>query len=266
MESSEPHHAAYPPTLRTLGALQMAGSPVTRPKPLLVLAYLAHEGPTDRDQLARLFFASSRDARDALGTTIRRLEGLGEPVGPSDGRVRASVTTDALEFQQLAVSGAPQVALARYRGSFLQGAPMGCGVEVDDWILSTREHFGSVARDLHLDLVRRELDRDRAVAAWHHAQRAIALSEAFVLEPEPSVLALQELSAAGLRVPERWWRALAALGFDRPRPDVPETTPRSLDHVQKRDDGGGHAPSVRRRMHAPRITGVRKPRRLTERP
>jgi hypothetical protein len=220
MAGTGPREAIDAPTLRTLGALHLVGSPVTRPKPLLLLAYLAHEGPTDRERIARLFFAGSREPRDALSTTLRRLEGLVDPVD-GDRRVRARVGTDALEFQRLAISSRPEVALARYRGTFMQAPTVPCGVEVEEWIVSTREHLGSIARDLHLAVARTELRGNRTEAAWHHAKASIVLTETFTLEPEPTAWVVQQLDTAGLPVPEGWWRTLAALGVDPPRRHVP---------------------------------------------
>lgn len=265
MESLEPHPVPVPPTLRTLGTLRLPGSPLTRPKPLLLLAFLAHEGPTDRDRLARLFFARSRDPRDALSTTLRRIAGFAEPVGPMDERLRATIATDALEFQRLAIAEEPEVALARYQGTFLQGVPMGSGVEADEWIVSAREHFGSIARDLRLDLARRELDRDRSVVAWHHAKHAIALTEAFVLEPEPTAHVLSEFDAAGLRVPESWWRAVAALGFERPPSRHRSTTARTGDRAEATAENLWPTASTTRRPRSLRVAVARTPRRPARR-
>ena len=266
MERHEPHHAASPPTLRTLGALHLAGSPVTRPKPLLLLAYLAHEGPTDRERLARLFFGSSRDPRDALSTTLRRLGSLVEQEAKTDGRVGTRITTDALEFQRHAISAAPQVALGQYRGSFIQAAPVGCGVEVEEWIVSTREHLGSIARDLYLALARWELDRDGKEAAWHHAKTAIGLTEAFALEPAPIARVLLRFDEAGLPVPDGWWRAIAPLGFDSPRPRSDITMVNANGRAQVTGYGCRRRRSARFDAGSPRAAGLRKPRRLTERP
>lgn len=266
MTASDPPRPSVPPVLRTLGALHLAGSPVTRPKPLLLLAYLAHEGPTDRERLARLFFMSSRDPRDALSTTLRRLGPLVERTAKTDGRLRARVTTDALEFQRHAVSAEPQVALGRYRGSFLQGSPVGSGVEVEEWIVSTREHLGSIARDLYLEVARRELDRNRTAAAWLHAKTAIGLTESFALEPESTAQIMQRFGEVGLPVPEGWWRAMAALGLDRPRHHVPTTAAASNDRARATSDGRRERRVARLGTRSPRAAGLRKSRCLTDRP
>ena len=257
------HDTSATPTLRTLGTLHLVGSQVTRPKPLLLLAYLAHEGPTDRERLARLFFVASRDPRDALSTTLRRLGSLVDRPTTPDGRLRTSVTTDALAFQHCAALVEPQDALDRYGGAFLQGSAVGCSVELEEWIVSTRERLGSIARSLHVRLALTELDREKSQAAWNHVKAAVDLTENFALEPEPTGEVLQRFVDAGLPVPEGWWRAIAALGFDRPR-RLSRGGPVERSHT--RGDGARRRRNARRGLGAPRDTGQRKPRRLTERP
>ncbi len=47
--------------LRTLGGLKLEGSDFTRPKPLLLLAYLALEGPKERRFLSELSWTGVTD-------------------------------------------------------------------------------------------------------------------------------------------------------------------------------------------------------------
>jgi hypothetical protein len=265
MAGPERRLATTPPTLRTLGALHLAGSPLTRPKPLLLLAYLAHEGPTDRDRLARLFFGASRDPRDALTTTVRRLGDLIEGATEADRRLRTRVVTDALVFQQHAISAEPTVALGRYGGAFLEGSSGGCSTELEEWIVSTREHLGSIARDLHLALARTELGRQRSEAAWQNAKAAVVLTETFALEPEPVARLLQRLDDAGLPVSETWWRAMAALGIERGHARASTSARVASDGAQA--GGGRRKPRPTRLGTRPaRDVGPRRPRRLAARP
>jgi hypothetical protein len=203
------------PTLRTLGALRLEGAPLQRPKPLLLLAYLSCEGPTDRDHLARWFFADCDDARDALTTTLRRLGLLVGAVSAWDDRIRSRVASDALAFERDALSEDPEVALRRYQGAFLQGLQVTCSVEVEEWIFATRERLGSLARDLHVQVARFELGSGRLETAWDHAKSVMVLTETMGLDPEPAARLLQTFEARSLRVPDGWWRALTAFGFDR---------------------------------------------------
>ncbi|MBA2668501.1 MAG: hypothetical protein H0U69_15865 [Trueperaceae bacterium] len=191
--------------LRTLGALALDGGRITRPKPLLLLAYLALEGPTHRGRLAGLFFGGTRDPRDALTTTVRRLGDLVATVHDGDDRLVTAVTIDAAHFQRQALLLDPTAALRIYVGPFVQDGPRRVGPELEEWITSTRERLACVARDLHLAAVRRDLRRRRTLPAWTHAREAVALTEAFALDPRTTADVLQLVARAGLPVPDGWW-------------------------------------------------------------
>jgi len=59
--------------LRTFGRLEVEGRVFRRPRGLLLLAYLAVEGPTARRTLARRFFPDATEPLKALGMTLTRL-------------------------------------------------------------------------------------------------------------------------------------------------------------------------------------------------
>ena len=59
--------------LQTLGGLALQDSGFTRPKPLLLLCYLALEGARDRQHVSDLFFAHATDRMNSLRTTLTRL-------------------------------------------------------------------------------------------------------------------------------------------------------------------------------------------------
>jgi hypothetical protein len=61
-------------SLRTLGSLALEGTALRRPKPLLLLAYLALEGATPRRRLAELFFGDTKDPLDSLSTALKYLK------------------------------------------------------------------------------------------------------------------------------------------------------------------------------------------------
>ena len=62
-----------PVKLRTLGGLGLVGSGFTQPKPLLLHAYLALEGPQPRAFLAKLFWPQG-ESRKSLSTALTRLQ------------------------------------------------------------------------------------------------------------------------------------------------------------------------------------------------
>ncbi|MEX2502850.1 MAG: hypothetical protein WD336_10785, partial [Trueperaceae bacterium] len=59
--------------LSTLGELRLDGADLARPKPLLLLTYLALEGPRSRRHLANLFWPDGADPLRSLAVALTRL-------------------------------------------------------------------------------------------------------------------------------------------------------------------------------------------------
>jgi len=64
---------------------------LTRPKPLLLLAYLTLNGPTNRRELVETFFRDADDARDSLSTTLGHLRRAGTVERLPDDRLASRV-------------------------------------------------------------------------------------------------------------------------------------------------------------------------------
>lgn len=203
-------------SVKTLGTLRLSGRKLTRPRPLLLVAYLAHEGPTDRNRLARLFCSSARDQKDALSTTLGRLKGLVDRGSPDDPRVRATVSTDALEFQAAALQLDAREALMRYDGSFAQGCDSNLSPELEDWVVSTREALASIARDLHLRAATSCLAERHASTAWEHVSTAVKLTRNHALDSGPMLDFLHGVAGTGFLLPDSWWRSFASDVGDAP--------------------------------------------------
>lgn len=193
----------------TLGSLHVEGKRLTRPKPLLLIAYLAQEGPTDRERLSRLFFSQARDRRDALSTTLARSKGLIDRGNEDDPRVSTRVTTDAQQFLAAALRRDVETALGLYRGAFAQGYDHRLEPELEEWVVTTRERLASLARDLNLLAAHAHADRDDPFAVWRYAQAAVTLTEHHALDPAATFELLCDLVVGSFPVPDDWWRALA---------------------------------------------------------
>ena len=193
----------------TLGALRVSSRRLTRPKPLLLLAYLAHEGRTDRQRLASLFFPEASDPRDALSTSLARLDDLVDRGTVDDPRVGANVNIDSHEFLAAACERDTEAALALYQGPFVQGFDKPLGPELEEWVVATRELLACVARDLYLQAARTAASRGDRHAAWRFAQFAVRLTEAHTLDPTGVTGLLHELAEVLFPVPDGWWRALS---------------------------------------------------------
>src|SRR5690625_2562554 len=127
--------------LHTLGRLQLVDSDApevplfTGPKPLLLLAYLAIEGPASRRHLGELFFAGHADQLDNVSVTIRRLNRVDDSLIVTSGsEVHTTARCDYPELRQAILERVETRALDTYAGSFLKGCDLSVyGVEFEEW-------------------------------------------------------------------------------------------------------------------------------------
>ncbi len=130
--------------LRTLGQLRVEGCPLGRTKPLLLLAYLALEGPKPRRHLAELFWPGVEDPLNNLSVALNALRTHGLVEGQDI--LKARVPCDVEELRRaLRQKDFPRVR-ALYQGAFLEGADAHLGEELEEWVWSTRER---IAREVY---------------------------------------------------------------------------------------------------------------------
>jgi predicted ATPase len=172
--------------LRTLGGLELLESTFTRPKPLLMLGYLALEGARDRRHLGELFFAQAADRMNSLRTTLKRLRHEAPGTLEADGDpLRASVECDAQTVLTHLDAGELEMGIERYAGPFLAGVHLSdWSVELEEWVFATREFIASRVRGALLTLAERLAQRSEFVAASKLAERACWLEGAPDPEPE----------------------------------------------------------------------------------
>lgn len=131
--------------LRTLGGLSLGGTSFRRPKPLLLLAYLAIEGPADRGRLAKLFWPDRDRPRQNLAVAVSQLRsGAPGALSADAGRLAAQVGCDARDLVAAAAVGDWRRVLQSYRGHLLESYPMSVGAELESWILDTRDYLGGL--------------------------------------------------------------------------------------------------------------------------
>lgn len=185
--------------LRTLGGLALDGSALTRPKPLLVLAYLALEGPTPRRRLAELFFGDAADPRDSLASALRHLRTAGVL---RDGRgadhAATDVPCDALAILRSFDAYRYEDVLAGYRGAFLDGITVALDVESEEWVFSTREAIAGRVRAAALHEARSAIAERRLDHARSIASLATTLVEASDLEQDELAVLLGVTEALGM--------------------------------------------------------------------
>lgn len=184
--------------LHTLGQFKLSGAPLTRPKPLMLLAYLALEGRQAREDLVEVFFGGEYNGPANLRTTLRRLrQAMPEQLSFAGDRVATSVSCDAKIFLDSVDAGDLGRGVAVYQGPFLQGVHLNSWtVELERWMYATRERLGDRQRQSLLALALAEARQAEFTAAAGFAVQAAAVNEASELELEQSRL-LYLLVAAG---------------------------------------------------------------------
>ena len=175
----------------TLGGLTLENSTFKRAKPLLLLAYLALEGAKERRFLRELLWRDAKDSHNSLGTALARLRGSGAGVVGSD-EIRAWCETqcDATQLLTAVDEDDNQRVVELYRGPFLEGVdPSAAGIEIEEWIYSTREALGTRVRQALLNLGGDHAGVGEFSLGAELAQRAYSLPGA----PEPMPDELERL-------------------------------------------------------------------------
>ena len=163
--------------LCTLGGLELEGSDFTSPQLLLLLAYLALEGPKDRRFLAELFWLGTKDPPARLSVALTRLrKGVPGVVEVDSRRVRVSVETDARELLSALERRELSAGIALYGGPFLDGVYLhDWGSELEEWVYATREFVAGRVGEALVSLAETEAGSGRFEAAAARAERALEL-------------------------------------------------------------------------------------------
>jgi tetratricopeptide (TPR) repeat protein len=193
--------------LRTLGGLLLEGSSFGKRKPLLLLTYLALEGPKGRRHLQELFWPRAQDASNSLSVALSQLKQAGVEVQGKE-ILRTGVACDAVLLKSALEKGQLEEARALYRGRFLEGADDGLGEELEEWVWSTRETLAEALLSAH----RREAEKYLALGLVEEGQALLrtALALPGVAEEVP-----QE-PPRGAELPERVRRAFYAVVWAGP--------------------------------------------------
>ncbi len=172
--------------LRTLGGLRLEGAVFSQPKPLLLLAYLALEGPQERWHLAELLWPSSVRAMGNLRTVLSRLRGVSSGMVEVDGvRVWTAVDCDAQALLTALEKDELQSGLELYRGPFLDGLSLRVyGSELEEWVYHTREYLAGRVREALLSLAEIQASHRGFRQAIEQAERAYLLACAPAPEPQ----------------------------------------------------------------------------------
>ena len=184
--------------IRALGGLELEGSTFTRPKPLLLLTYLALEGPKARRDVAELFWPRSGGRLRTLTVTLGRLRSGALGCVASDGRkVWAEVDTDVAQLRAALDRDDLGAALELYRGPFAEGFRVDDGaIELEEWVVGTRERIAARLQRHMVACAAADVVDGRVAEARRVAERAVRLPGA----PPSAVSDLDDLHATLLAV------------------------------------------------------------------
>ena len=202
--------------LRTLGALELHDAVFTRPKPLLLLAYLALEGPQPRRYLAELFWPGAVDRMKSLAVALSRLRrGAPGAIDADRQRVWARVTTDAERLLEELERGDVGAAMDLYQHPFLEGVEVSeIGIELEEWVYSTRELLAGRLRRELLAVSEEAARRGEYGTARSHAEAAHGLRGAAVLAPEDLLRLYTLLRATGSKLADEVGAEAATFDLD----------------------------------------------------
>ncbi len=169
--------------LHTLGGLRLEGSSFSRAKPLLLLAYLALEGPKPRRFLAELFWPEAADPMNSLAVALSKLRKLGAVYG-DESRAWVDLECDALALQDALRAGRWAEGVGLYRGPFAEGISEALGAELEEWVYEVRERLALEVRQAHMVLAEQAATQARFAEAAAQAEQAYRVAGAPPLEPE----------------------------------------------------------------------------------
>ena len=174
--------------LLTLGGLELNHCDFSRPKPLLLLTYLALEGPQDRGHIAELFFEPGPRARSNLSMALTRLrKAVPEAIGADELRVWTSIEIETQRFLNALQQRKWIQALKLYRGPFLAGLKLpNIKEELEEWLYEKREYFASQVQEVLLQVAEEEAAKGNFIEAAKKAEEAYFLQG--VPSPEPEEL------------------------------------------------------------------------------
>lgn len=136
--------------LITLGELRLEGGDFRRPQPLLLLTYLALEGPQDRETLATLFWWGAVNPRNNLSSTLSRIRDYqSNLIDTNDTTIYTQTSIDANDFIDLIKLNQIEQAYNLYSGPFLGNIDLKkhkVTPSIEEWIFEKREEYSRILR------------------------------------------------------------------------------------------------------------------------
>ncbi len=177
--------------LRTLGGLSLPEGRFGRPKPLLVVAYLALRGPQDRRHLEELFWPHASNPRHSLSMAISQLhKAAPELICSSETLLWTEVECDAAVLLEAATNHEWQRVTDLHEGPFLAGVDIATGnIELEEWLYETRELLELHAQSALVEVAERYLATGDLYTAAQLAEKAATIARSNARADEPQRLA-----------------------------------------------------------------------------
>jgi predicted ATPase len=167
--------------LQALGGLRLEplgvrNTAFTRPKPLLLLVYLALEGTQQRNHLAELFWQEGNRMKSlSMAFTMLR-QGAGDVIDVDAKQVKANVKSDVRELLGALDKSDWEKASELYTGAFLEGVVLeDWSGELEEWVYQTREYLAERVHYALLHLAEDAAKRQDFQTASGFAERAYKL-------------------------------------------------------------------------------------------
>jgi hypothetical protein len=163
--------------LNLLGGLNLESEGFHRPKPLLLLAYLALEGRKEKRHVQELFWSDAANPAGSLRTAMNQLRQVSSDLILSDEHMVWTTVENDLTVLQSAISerDAPKIE-ALYHGEFLRGFSLpDWSAELEEWVLSTREFLAARVRGTFIRAAESKASKGAFDLAAQWAAKAFAV-------------------------------------------------------------------------------------------
>lgn len=172
--------------LKTLGGLSLEPGDFSRPKPLLLLAYLAVEGAKEKRHLYELFWPEAANPANSLRVVSKLIREVSPELLIADERtVGSQLETDIAVLQVALANNDADKVNAVYQGGFLAEFSLpDWGSELEEWVYSTREFVTARVRSVLVAAAEAEASKGKFFEATRWAEKAFQLSK----ESEPEDL------------------------------------------------------------------------------
>ena len=172
--------------LITLGGLELEGSGLKSPQPLLLLAYLALEGPQTREHLWEMFWWDAVDPKNNLSSTLTRIRKKDKTIIEADNKkVSTTLAIDAKDLLDCLEQNDIAKAQELYQGTFLAGfKEEGLGEDLSKWIETYRGYLADNYRSALLGQANKHHSKNEHSQAGKLAESAFRVGAGSELEPE----------------------------------------------------------------------------------